>query len=289
MTSDAPSGDKETEPQMGSSGELPRRVISAIVLSAVALAALLVSPWSFLLLVIVCAGLLLWEWGSATRGNGFDGTTLIQTIAVTALVVFVALGKYNLGFVVLGATAAVIAVSGKEHGREWVQTALAGLFYVALPAVALIWLRSDPNLGRAAVLFLLLVAWTTDTASFVGGRMIGGPKLAPNISPKKTWSGFFTGALAPLLVGYGFALYLGGTSPWILAIIAVVLAVACQLGDLLESAVKRHLGIKDMSQLISGHGGLFDRIDSLLLGAVVAGLIALRDDLAAPGAGLLIW
>ena len=230
----------------------------------------------------------LWEWGSATRGTGFDGTTLIQTIAVTALVVFVALDKYNLGFLILGATAAVIAVSGKEHGRGWVQWALAGLVYVALPAVALIWLRSDPKFGLAAVLFLLLVAWTTDTASYVGGRVIGGPKLAPNISPKKTWSGFFVGTLTPLFVGYAFALHVGDTSAWALAFISLILALACQMGDLLESAVKRNLGIKDMSQLVPGHGGLFDRIDSLLLAAVVAALIALRDP-AAPGAGLLIW
>ena len=265
-----------------------QRVISAAVLAAVALGALLVSPWSFLVLVIVGSGLLLWEWGSATRGNGFDGTTLIQTIAVTVLVVFVALDGYGLGLVILGATAAVIAVSGKEHGRGWVQLALAGLIYIALPATALIWLRSDPKFGLAAVLFLLLVAWTTDTASYIGGRVIGGPKLAPNVSPKKTWSGFFVGTFTPLLVGYVFARYVGNTSPWALALVGLVLAFACQMGDLLESAVKRNLGIKDMSQLVPGHGGLFDRIDGLLLAAVIAALIALRDP-AAPGAGLLIW
>lgn len=289
MTSQAPSGDKEPKIQAGSIGDLLQRVISAVVLAAVALGALFLSPWSFLVLVIVCSGLLLWEWGSATRGNGFDGTTLLQTICVIALVVFVALDQYHLGFVVLGATAAVIAVSGKEHGRGWVRLALAGLIYVALPAVSLIWLRHDPTFGLAAVLFLLIVAWTTDTASYVGGRVIGGPKLAPNVSPKKTWSGFLVGTLSPLFVGYAFALYLGGTSPWALALVGLVLAIACQIGDLLESAVKRKLGIKDMSQLIPGHGGLFDRIDSLLLAAVVAALIAAVHDYTAPGAGLLIW
>lgn len=236
--------------------------------------------------MIVAGGLLLWEWGSATRGNGFDGTTLIQTVSITALSIFVALGRFDLGLFVLGVTAIVIGFSASDRARAlW---AVAGLVYVALPAAALIWLRSDPKFGLAAVLFVLAVAWTTDTASYVGGRTLGGPKLAPRISPKKTWSGFLVGTLTPALVGYGFALYLGVTSPWALALVAIGLAFACQMGDLLESAVKRRLGIKDMSQLIPGHGGLFDRIDSLLLAAVVAGLIALRD-LVAPGSGLLIW
>ena len=289
MTSEAPSGDQEPKTQSGSSGKLLQRVISAAVLAAVALGALFVSPWSFLVLVIVCAGLLLWEWGSAPRGNGFDGTTLLQTISVLALVVFVGFDRFDLGFVVLGAAAAVIAASGRGQGEGWNLFALGGLAYIALPAAALIWLRSDPKFGLAAVLFLLIVAWTTDTASFVGGRVIGGPKLAPNVSPKKTWSGFFVGTLTPVFVGYAFALHVGDTSPWALALIALILALACQMGDLLESAVKRNLGIKDMSQLIPGHGGLFDRIDSLLLAAVVAALIALLRDPTAPGAGLLIW
>nr|WP_280136657.1 phosphatidate cytidylyltransferase [Methyloceanibacter superfactus] len=90
------------------------------------------------------------------------------------------------------------------------------------------------------------------------------------------------------MVGYGFAAYLGNTSALVLALVSIGLALACQIGDLIESAIKRHFGAKDMSQLIPGHGGLFDRIDSLLLASVVAALIAARD-LAAPGAGLLIW
>ncbi|MGK2923531.1 MAG: phosphatidate cytidylyltransferase [Methyloceanibacter sp.] len=286
MTSAAPSGDNQPSTECRPGSELLRRLASAFVLAAIALAAVLVSPWSFLALVIVAAGLLLWEWGSATRGNGFDGTSLIQAVSVTALTVFIALGRFDLGFFILGATAVVVAYSAPDRVRAlW---AVAGLAYVAFPAAALIWLRSDPQFGLDAILFLLAVAWTTDTASYIGGRGLGGPKLAPIISPKKTWSGFLVGILTPAIVGYGFAAYLGGTSPWILALVAIGLALACQMGDLLESAVKRHFGIKDMSQLIPGHGGLFDRIDSLLLAAVLAGLIALRD-LAAPGAGLLIW
>lgn len=288
MTSRAPLGDEPDLTHANSPRELLLRLVSGAVLAAVAVGALLVSQWSFLVLVMVCAGLLLWEWGSATRASGFDGLTLIQAICAMALVVFVAFGRFDLGGVVLGATAMVTVVSARQRGDRQGALAVAGLIYVAVPAAALIWLRSDPDNGLAAVLFVLLVAWTTDTASYIGGRIAGGPKLAPGISPKKTWSGFLIGTVSSVVVGYVFARNLGGTSPLALGLVALGLALACQAGDLVESAVKRHLGIKDMSQLIPGHGGLFDRIDSLLLGAVVAALIALRDP-TAPGAGLLIW
>jgi phosphatidate cytidylyltransferase len=262
------------------------RLASAVVLAGIALGAVIASPWSFLALVVVAGGLLAWEWGSLTRGTGFDGTALIEAVCVTAVAVLVALGRPDLAFLILGGTAATIGFGNVSKSRAaW---ALAGLAYIAFPAAALMWLRSDPTLGLTAILFVLAVAWTTDTASYVGGRLLGGPKLSPRISPKKTWSGFIVGTFTPALVGYGFAVYLGNTSALLLALVSIGLALACQIGDLLESAVKRHFGAKDMSQLIPGHGGLFDRIDSLLLASVVAGLIALRD-LPAPGAGLLIW
>ena len=266
--------------------ELSRRLASALVLAAIALAAVILSPWSFLALVIIAGGLLAWEWGGLTRGSGFDGTALVHAAAVIAVAVLVAFGRPGLAILVLGMSS--IALFFSAPGRQAGAWALAGLFYVALPASSLVWLRSDPTFGLVAILYVLAVAWTTDTASYIGGRSLGGPKLAPRISPKKTWSGFFAGVLAAAAVGYAFALYLGGTSPWVLALVSVGLALACQMGDLLESAVKRHFGVKDMSQLIPGHGGLFDRIDSLVLAAVVAALIALRNP-AAPGAGLLIW
>ena len=143
-------------------------------------------------------------------------------------------------------------------------------------------------LGAAAVIYLFIVAWTTDTASYAAGHFIGGPKLAPRISPHKTWSGFLAGVLAPSLVGIVFATVLKSGSAVRLALVSVGLALACQAGDLLESWVKRRFGAKDSSQLIPGHGGLLDRIDGLMMAAVLAGLIALRNP-AAPGHSLLVW
>jgi phosphatidate cytidylyltransferase len=266
--------------------EVAIRVASAVVLAALALGATLFSPWSFLMLVMVGGGIVAWEWGRLTRGNGFDGTALISAVSASAVAILVSVGRADLALFVLAASAAAIGLTAFQSGRSF--WSLAGLTYAALPAASLMWLRGDPSSGAVAVLYLFAVAWTTDTASYAAGRLIGGPKLAPRISPKKTWSGFIIGALAPALVGYAFAVALKGTSPWRLALVSVALALACQMGDLVESWVKRRFGAKDMSQMIPGHGGLLDRIDGLLFAANLAALIALRDS-ANPGRGLLIW
>jgi phosphatidate cytidylyltransferase len=266
--------------------ELVTRVASGLVLAALAIGAAVISPWTFLLLVIAASCVIAWEWGRLTRGDGFDRIAVVQMIGVALALTLLALGRPIFALGALGLTALAIAAAGPStQSLPW---ALAGLAYAALPGAALIWLRSDVTLGGTAVLYLLAVAATADTAAYAAGRLIGGPKLAPRVSPNKTWSGFAAGLLAPALVGVAFAAYLGGTSAVSLALVSVALALACQMGDLAESAVKRSFGTKDMSALIPGHGGLLDRIDSLLFTAVLASLIALRDPVN-PASGLLIW
>ncbi len=266
--------------------ELAIRIASAAVLAALAIGATIYQPWTFLILVVVGSLLVAWEWGQLTRGNGFDGTALISGVSVATMAILVFLGRADLALFVLAAAAAAIWLTPASTGRSiW---PLAGLAYAALPAAALLFLRGDAAWGATALLFLFAVAWTTDTASYVAGRLLGGAKLAPQISPNKTWSGFIVGALTPALVGYAFAEALKETSAVKLSLVSIVLALACQTGDLLESAVKRRFGAKDASQLIPGHGGLLDRIDGLLLAAIVAALIALRDP-TSPARGLLIW
>jgi phosphatidate cytidylyltransferase len=266
--------------------EVGLRVASALVLATVALGAAIASPWTFALLVVVSSVIVAWEWGRVVRSKSFDGIIMIEAVGVAALVILVTLGRPDLALIALAASVAAIGFVGQaSNALGW---SIAGLAYAALPAWALVWLRSDQAFGAIAVLYLFAIAWTTDTASYAAGRLIGGPKLAPRISPRKTWSGFIIGTLAPALVGYAFALTLGDTKLFRLAAVSIVLALACQAGDLLESAVKRRFGAKDMSQLIPGHGGLLDRIDGLLAAALLASLIALRDP-ASPGRALLIW
>ncbi|MGA7372473.1 MAG: phosphatidate cytidylyltransferase [Methyloceanibacter sp.] len=280
----APSGaDPRAQPHKS---EMLTRLVSAIVMAALALGSALVSVWTFVALVIAAGVTVSWEWGRLVRKAGFDAIAGIQSAAVASVAVAVALSRPGLALI-----AAIVALVGTgllAVSSATVGWSLLGIAYSVLSTWSMVWLRSDPTLGATALLYLLLVAWTTDTASYGGGRLVGGPKLAPSISPRKTWSGLLVGILAPALVGYAFALFLQDTSAWRLTLVSIVIAAACQAGDLGESAVKRRFGIKDMSNLIPGHGGLLDRIDGLLIAAIAAALIALRDP-ANPGRGLLIW
>ena len=167
---------------------------------------------------------------------------------------------------------------------------LAGLIYAGALLLAPILLRRDPALGFSAMLFLFAIVWATDIAAYFAGRAIGGPKLMPAVSPKKTWSGALGGALGAVVAGLIVVKCAGlGVTP-ALVILAFVLSVVAQAGDLAESAIKRHFGAKDSSALIPGHGGLMDRLDGFLTAAAAAVMVGLaRGGLEAPARGLLIW
>jgi phosphatidate cytidylyltransferase len=161
----------------------------------------------------------------------------------------------------------------------------AGLAYVALACAALLWLRDDPVAGRANVLFLLFTVWACDIGAYLVGRWVGGPRLAPAISPGKTRSGAAGGLIAAIAVGLLAAHFLSDAATiWRAALVAAVLGIVSQLGDLLESFVKRRLEVKDSGHLIPGHGGLFDRLDGILAAAPVAAVLAL-----ALGRGVVLW
>jgi phosphatidate cytidylyltransferase len=279
---------KSVEAEAGpQKSEMLARIVSALVLAAIALGAVVVSPWTFALLVIACGFTVAWEWGRLVRAREFDAIFVLQAGAVAAVAIFVNMARPDLAL--LAAGVAIVGTVALDMSSKTLGWSLAGLIYSILPAWAMVWLRSDAALGATALLYLFAVAWTTDTASYAGGRLFGGPKLAPRISPRKTWSGLILGTLMPALVGYLFAVIVVDSSAWRLALVSIAIAASCQAGDLGESAVKRRFGAKDMSGLIPGHGGLLDRIDGLLIAAIAAALIALLHDPANPGQGLLIW
>jgi phosphatidate cytidylyltransferase len=166
----------------------------------------------------------------------------------------------------------------------WAPLCPIGLAYIALAAAAILWLRYDAAAGRADVLFLLLVVWAGDIGAYLAGRWIGGPRLAPHISPGKTWSGAAGGLLAAVAAGLVAAHVLSDSATWRGVLVAVVLGIVAQAGDLLESFVKRRLEVKDSGHLIPGHGGLLDRLDGVLAAAPMAALLALTQ-----GRGVVLW
>lgn len=162
--------------------------------------------------------------------------------------------------------------------------ALVGLCYLAPATIALIWIRDDAMVGRDNMLFVLLVVWASDIGAYLAGRLIGGPKLAPLVSPGKTWSGAVGGLISACLVGVAAVSPSGHGAALNAACVAGGLGIAAQLGDLLESHLKRRFGVKDSGWLIPGHGGLLDRLDGMLTAAPLAAFLIL-----ALGRGMTLW
>ena len=172
---------------------------------------------------------------------------------------------------------------------EWYQLILAdkpkllnivfmalGAVYIVIPCLIMVWLRNNSQFGVYFVMWFLIVIWSTDIGAYVFGRSIGGLKLAPQISPNKTWSGFFGGIISAITVSVIFKIFLYPQliiSVFVFA--CVFISVIGQIGDLFESWCKRKLGVKDTGNIIPGHGGVLDRVDSILLSAPMAGLLAI--------------
>lgn len=262
------------------------RVLSGLVLAGIALAATLAGgPW-FVALLTVVAAVVAWEWGLVVRGAKLDVATVAHVVAVLAAMAMVALGFVALALLALVIGTVLVALL--TVGRQSPLSAL-GVAYAGLPAVALTWLRDDPNWGLLAVLFIVGVVVVTDTAAYFSGRLVGGPKLWPRVSPNKTWAGLIGAVTGSALAAAIFAVVLVPGSAGRLALLGGCLAVVAQAGDLAESALKRRFGAKDASQLIPGHGGFMDRVDGLVTAAIVAALIGAVLNVHAPAGALLRW
>ena len=168
-----------------------------------------------------------------------------------------------------GLAPAALCARVRGSDRWW---SAFGIPYIGVSCVALIWLRDDGGAGMTLIYFLLLSVWANDTGAFVVGRAIGGPRLAPSISPAKTWAGFWGGIVIAGAALGGVALTAGAHSPLVASALAAMLAVMSNVGDLFESAVKRRYKVKDSGGIIPGHGGVLDRIDGLLAAAPVLAL-----------------
>ena len=253
-----------------SRSSLGPRVLSALVLAPIAVAMAWLGGWALAGFTLLAAVLMALEWSRLT-GAGAGGWTTPAAIAViVAAGLAAALGAFAwaLWLIVLGAAAAGAAgVAGRSSA--WLG---AGIAYIGLPCLALLWLRGLSPMGLETVLWVLALVWAVDIGAYFAGRGIGGPKLAPRISPNKTWAGLGGGVLGGILVGALTAQATGAPLPAIAALSAG-LAILGQAGDLMESAIKRHFNVKDAGHMIPGHGGVLDRVDGLI--AVLVGVAAL--------------
>jgi phosphatidate cytidylyltransferase len=261
------------------------RIMAALVLAPVVIAIAYAGGWLWSGLVTLAAIGLYVEWltivGMA-RAPAVVGSGIVA-LAVAGLCLALGWIEFSLIALMLGLVA--VARLSPER-RDWTAT---GFFYAAAAEVASVLVRLDQTWGFAALVLILLVVWGTDIGGYFAGRGIGGPKLWPRVSPKKTWAGAIGGFAASLVIAATFSgLGFGKAGP--LLLLGGVLSIASQLGDLFESAVKRRFGVKDSSHIIPGHGGLLDRLDGFVAAVVLAAIFGLlRGGVDGVGPGLMVW
>ncbi len=256
--------------------ELRLRILSGIVLAIVVLAATWFGGFAFRALAAAIALLVYYEWSTITRlpetdfrGNAFGWLSVAM---MAGLVIF---GFDELALpVLIAATVIGIAYAVLFKASGWLA---GGIVYAGLTAISLAAIRGDGADGLAAMVFIFAVVWATDILAYFIGRAIGGPKLAPPISPGKTWSGAIGGAISAVIAGTLVHMAFFPLNGLWVPVIALVLSVFSQIGDLFESFIKRRFGVKDSSRLIPGHGGVMDRVDGLVFACFAAFLIALGD------------
>lgn len=261
--------------------DLLPRVASAIVLAAIAILGAWLGGIATAILVAVAAGIVHLEWTGVTEGSQRAALPFSVLIAVVMLVAGIGEVEIAAGIAVAAAVAA--GVTGPRPWRP------AGVVYAAVFGLALLILR-EGDLGLAAIAFVFAVVWATDIGAYFAGRAIGGPKLWPVVSPKKTWAGAIGGLVAAVIAGLATAAVVGLPLAGALVVVIVVMSVAGQAGDLFESFIKRRFGVKDSGTIIPGHGGMMDRVDGLVFAAAVAVLIGFLHSGATDVArGLISW
>jgi phosphatidate cytidylyltransferase len=267
--------------------ELALRICSAVVLVPLALATAYVGGWPFAAFWGLAAFGVFWEWTSLVAGPDRRAVLMAGGGSI-ALALALVVANHHLAAVIVLAVGALGAAALAPMGRRsWVA---GGIPYAGAIGIAPIVLRADGHDGFPAMIFLFVIVWATDIVAYFVGRALGGPKLMPQVSPKKTWSGAVGGTIAAILAAVAVAKAVALTELFPIAMLAVVLSVCAQGGDLFESFLKRRFGAKDSSHLIPGHGGLMDRLDGFVAAGIVAALIGLvRGGFQAPGRGLLVW
>ena len=273
---------RSSRPTAGRWGDLRLRVLSASVIAPLALACIWIGGTAFTGLVILIVAGLAYEWlALCGQLNSRIAVTLFAALPLS--VALAAWGSLGAAFVILGLAmlCGMVLARGLSPSRPFA----FGIPYFGATAIALVWLRQPSTSGGINVIVLLLVVWASDIGAYIFGRTFGGPRLAPAISPGKTWSGAMGGLLAAAAVGVAASVILGDKPVfWRPVVFAVLIGIVSQAGDLFESYLKRSFGVKDSGTMIPGHGGLLDRLDAVLTAAPMTALLAL-----VLGRGVVLW
>jgi len=266
---------------------LALRVASAAVLAPLALLTAYLGGWPFVLLWTLAAVAILWEWTTLVAGPNHRLMFSACGSAIVGAGLVVWLGRPIAAMLLIGLGALAALIFAPRERRLWIT---AGIGYSGSMLLAPALLRTDEKDGFLAMVLLFAIVWTTDVLGYFAGRAFGGPKLLPAVSPKKTWSGAVAGALGAVIVAVLLAGVFGSFSRIAIALVALMLSVVAQLGDLMESWIKRKFGAKDAGTLIPGHGGVMDRLDGFWAAALLGCLIGLaRGGFDGAARGLLVW
>ena len=267
--------------------DLGARAISGLALIAIAVVSARHGGAPFVVVWLVAAIAVLREW---QRLLGERTARLRVAVGAVAIIVAALVARTDpaSAMLILGAASVALAALARPGMRIW---AAGGMVYAGLLAVAVISLRFSFPFGSRAIIWLFATVWSTDVFAYFGGRLIGGPKLWPRVSPSKTWAGTLCGLAAGASIGT-FAAVRDLAEPTALGpvfALSLAAAVLSQAGDAFESAIKRHFGVKDSGQLIPGHGGVMDRLDGFIAAAVFAFVFGLLRGLPSVAAGLFYW
>ena len=257
------------------------RAATALLFAAICIPPLYFGGWAWAVLVALLGGRMMWEWVRMSDPMPTRPAFIIPIVGVVIACFYMA--QQNLLFALITAGIATILAALERSRRGGLLWSSLGYLYIVIPSMAIVGIRGVENgfatEGFTKLIYVILIVVAADVGAYFGGSYFKGPKLSPKLSPNKTWSGFFSGLTFGALIGGGVGHIIGLGFPlgFGLAIPIVILSV---LGDLLESGLKRRLNVKDAGELLPGHGGLLDRLDSLMMAIVgVVAILAVAPDL----------
>lgn len=274
----------------GALRDLGPRLLSAIVMVALALGSAWLGGHLFALFWMIAGFAVFWEWQRMVGGAQERYRLIVGGLALAVAAQLSLTLRADIAVLVVLVSAVIVALLA---GREKALWAGPGLVYAGALVISVCVLRSSFFEGLTSILWAFAVVWGTDVMAYFGGRLIGGPKLWSRISPGKTWSGLICGVVCGAGLGVSVVQYwrtAGEINLLPVFLVGILAGLAAQGGDLFESGMKRHFGVKDSSQLIPGHGGAMDRLDGFIVAVTLAAIIGLaRNGFYAPARGLLVW